>query len=874
MRTSGVILAICCCLSLSVAMPVRPHFSPRDAVRRVRAARATFGDHRPSVSRLDAGEFIVDTSITHGSAPDGQDHSAVASDGENFLVVWEDYRGEHNGVYGARVTPQGTLLDPAGVFIAEARFDQGAPAVAFGGGRFLVVWSEDDDDRIYGARVTPQGVVLDTAAIAVSQAAAYQCFPAVGFDGASFLVAWEDYRNGGRANIYGARVTPAGSVLDTAGIVITQAADEQLCPAVGFDGAKLLVAWEDYRNGQDANIYGARVTPTGEVLDTAGVVILQGPSDQCSPDLAFDGTNFLAVCADWRNGGDIYGARVTPQGQVLDSAGFAIFQKEEAQDNPTLAFDGANFLVVWDDRRDSCDIHGARVTPQGTVLDTAGIAISPAAGGQFQPAIAFGGASFLATWDDYRGDENVCGSRVTPQGVVLDTAGTVISQAANGQQSPVIASDGTDFLVAWQDYHGGSGSCDIYGSRVTSQGTVLDPAGFVISQRANDQLNPALAFDGTNFLVVWNDVHDGGDWDIYGARVTPQGQVLDTAGIAISQNANTQCYPALAFDGANFLVVWYDRFNGGTSSDICGARVTPAGAVLDTAGIAISQSDGNQSYPAIASDGTNLLVVWSDWRSGGGNVYGARVTPQGVVLDTAGFDISRAPSGSISPDLCFDGTNFLVVWDDYRSLDWKDIYGARVAPQSTVLDSTGFVISHAGHGRSAPAPAFDGTNFLVAWHDSRSGSDCDIYGARVTPGGTVFEGGSILSKQGNQLYPGLCCGGNGQMFIVYQDWAGTQGGKTYNAYRIWGMMDPNPGVAETMNDERGMMNARTTVVRGVLFLPPSLPTANFSLFSIDGRKVLDLKPGANDVRALAPGVYFVRDVQAQAQVIRKIVITR
>jgi hypothetical protein len=39
--------------------------------------------------------------------------------------------------------------------------------------------------------------------------------------------------------------------------------------------------------------------------------------------------------------------------------------------------------------------------------------------------------------------------------------------------------------------------------------------------------------------------------------------------------------------------------------------------------------------------------------------------------------------------------------------------------------------------------------------------------------------------------------------------------------------------------------------------------------------VLDLHLGANDVRALAPGVYFVREVQAQAQAqaVRKIVLT-
>jgi len=45
-----------------------------------------------------------------------------------------------------------------------------------------------------------------------------------------------------------------------------------------------------------------------------------------------------------------------------------------------------------------------------------------------------------------------------------------------------------------------------------------------------------------------------------------------------------------------------------------------------------------------------------------------------------------------------------------------------------------------------------------------------------------------------------------------------------------------------------------------------------ALLDISGRKVLDLHPGANSVRALAPGVYFVREAQAQA--IHKVVVAR
>jgi DNA-binding beta-propeller fold protein YncE len=52
-----------------------------------------------------------------------------------------------------------------------------------------------------------------------------------------------------------------------------------------------------------------------------------------------------------------------------------------------------------------------------------------------------------------------------------------------------------------------------------------------------------------------------------------------------------------------------------------------------------------------------------------------------------------------------------------------------------------------------------------------------------------------------------------------------------------------------------------TIVHGVLFLPEaaSRKSQAASLLDATGRKVLGLRPGANDVRALAPGVYFVKE---------------
>jgi hypothetical protein len=66
-----------------------------------------------------------------------------------------------------------------------------------------------------------------------------------------------------------------------------------------------------------------------------------------------------------------------------------------------------------------------------------------------------------------------------------------------------------------------------------------------------------------------------------------------------------------------------------------------------------------------------------------------------------------------------------------------------------------------------------------------------------------------------------------------------------------------PGIEEAMTDGRGTRTIGPAVIRGVLLLPHSLLTAGCALLSPDGRNVLDLAPGPNDVSHLAPGVYFV-----------------
>jgi hypothetical protein len=369
---------------------------------------------------------------------------------------------------------------------------------------------------------------------------------------------------------------------------------------------------------------------------------INGDAINGKPGIGFDGINFLCV---WKNGNDIYGTRISPDGEVIDITGIPISTGlNQSVYPPSVAFDGANYFVVWCAARNGVsEIYGARVAPSGEVLDPQGIQITSGSNTEIRmPGIAFDGAHFLVVWrtkkDDPVNGNNIYGTLVSKSGANLGPNGGFPIAQLGRSCYPAVAFGGTQYVVAW--YDGRNYNWDIYGARVDTSGHVIDPNGFAICSELHDQAHPMVAFDGTNYLIVWYDCRPQGSdlyGSAYGARVSPTGSVLDNPSFKIADHVRGQGSVQLAFDGTNYLAIWHVQYKDvGTNwrlEDVYGKRISKDGQLIDRQGIPISTSLGHQFGPIVGFGAGRYLAAWSDGQNSGStnSIYGRIISADAPV---------------------------------------------------------------------------------------------------------------------------------------------------------------------------------------------------------------------------------------------------
>jgi hypothetical protein len=170
------------------------------------------------------------------------------------------------------------------------------------------------------------------------------------------------------------------------------------------------------------------------------------------------------------------------------------------------------------------------------------------------------------------------------------------------------------WLVVWREGDLNEQETDIWCARVKEDGTALDPAGIRITSAKDVQDRPVVASNGKDFLVVWQDLRNGKDWDVYAARVSGEGKVLDPDGALVSGGPHNQCLPTVAHAGGNYHAAWQSWVEDGAlpgfgSYEVRASRVSADGKMLDAGGIPLVGATAVQPVLACHPEGGLVLMV-------------------------------------------------------------------------------------------------------------------------------------------------------------------------------------------------------------------------------------------------------------------------
>jgi hypothetical protein len=345
--------------------------------------------------------------------------------------------------------------------------------------------------------------------------------------------------------------------------------------------------------------------------------------------------------------------------------------------------------------------------------------------------------------------------------------------------------------------------------------------------------------------LVWSFIYDGGNNDGANAvAVDRQGNVYATGYTVVGGNGGDLITVKISPSGDSLWKNIYtgpgDNWDAGTQIAVDGfGNVVVSGFSDDTA--------GRNDYITIKYNSSGD-TVWSRRYNGAGdqpdNLMGLSLDAAGNAYVTGGSyaDVHHYDYTTIKYDV--DGTERWIAhypgishraWAEAIALDAE----ANIYVTGNSYDSTGnsdvVTVKYDSAGNQQWAERYAGPY----------GEDEAYVLALGSDNNSVFVGGRTNSDSGGMDYLTMKYGAAG-------------------------------GLAEDRTSPAAFrLTPVATIIRGSLLLPAisdQRKTISASLLDITGRKVLDLHPGANDIRHIAPGVYFIGfDTET---ITKKLIITK
>ena len=425
-------------------------------------------------------------------------------------------------------------------------------------------------------------------------------------------------------------------------IPISIVEDGQLFPSAVSDGSGgAVIMWEDYRTGNDWDVYAQRINNENTLLwNQKGVIISAADRNQRRLQMVGYDSHAIVVWNDRRriHSWDIFIQAIDHEGKVLwDVDGIPICIDDTDQSTQAILADGeGGAIVVWEDERRSSefqDLFIQRVDSEGSVLwRQDGIPVYMSESSQSEPILVADGLSgFYIIWWDVIGYDtwHIMAHRYNLDGTPIWDSPVLVSPSEGMQGIPrVVSDDENGIIVVWQIYENFIND-QIYAQRINPDGKKLwKEDGISICTENGIQKNHAIVKDGSGgTIVVWRDERDIYA-DLYMQRIRSDGKILwQENGIPLCTAGGHQDKPYIVNLEENiFFIAWVDfRADVGekTVNAIYCQKIDNNGKLLwQKEGVPVSTSEGEHYPPFVVSDSNGeCIVVWSNSGRDNGDIF-------------------------------------------------------------------------------------------------------------------------------------------------------------------------------------------------------------------------------------------------------------